>query len=78
MQSMRGKCTVNSTHLVRHQQAAICDQKARINARMQNQNAEREGVAETVRILTEKSPSFDSFAPPGQSALHNSFYFEFS
>jgi hypothetical protein len=59
---------INSAHLARHQQAAICDQKARVNARMQNQNAERERLAETVRILTEKSPPIQVLP---QSALHN-------
>jgi hypothetical protein len=59
---------INSAHLARHQQAAICDQKARVNAMMQNQNAERERLAETVRILTEKSPPIQVLP---QSALHN-------
>ena len=33
---------INSAHLLRHQKAAIYDQKARSNAKMQKQNAERE------------------------------------
>jgi hypothetical protein len=63
---------VNSAHLARHQQAAICDQKARSNAQMQMQmrNAERERLADTVRILKEKPES--PFLRP-QSALHNLF-----
>ena len=31
---------VNSSHLARHRQAAVCNQKVVSNARMQNQNAE--------------------------------------
>ena len=67
VQSMR--VTRKSSHLARHQQAAVCNQKVVSNARMQNQNAEREKLAETVRILlTEKRPSLRP-----QSALHNLF-----
>ena len=58
---------VNSAHLASHQQATICIQKARSNARMQNQNAELKKLTETVRILTKKSPSIHPghlFAPP--------------
>ena len=56
---------INSTHLPRHQRAAICDQKARSNAKMQKQNAELERLAETLTEL-EKNPFFRP-----QSALRN-------
>ena len=57
---------VNPVHLARHQKAAICDQKAKINERMQDENAERERHDETLRVLTEMSPSFRP-----ESAPHN-------
>ena len=61
-----------SANLARHQQAAICDQKVKSNARMQIQNAERERLADTVHILKlEEKPESPSLRP--QSALHNLF-----
>ena len=56
---------VNSAHLARHRQAAICDQKVRSNAQMQMQNAERERLADTLKEKPE-SPFLRT-----QSALHN-------
>lgn len=59
---------INVSHLVRQQQAAICNQKVTSNIRLQNQNDEREKLAKTGHILTEKSPS--PLRCP-QSELHN-------
>jgi ribosomal protein L37E len=49
---------VNFAHLVHHQKAVICDQKAKSKERMLYQNAEWERHAETLHILTENSPPF--------------------
>ena len=45
----------NSAHLATYQQAAICDQKAKINERMQYESAKREGHDETLHVLIEMS-----------------------
>jgi len=46
---------VISGHLSHHQQAAVCDKKAKISMRRQNQNAE---LAQTAHALAQLSPSF--------------------
>ena len=45
----------NSAHLSPHQQTAICNQKAKINERMQYESAKREGHDETLHVLREMS-----------------------
>ena len=62
---------LNAGYLTRHQQAATCKQKAASNVRLQNESVEREKLAETVRMLAEKSVSYPNHPP--QSESHSLF-----